>query len=67
LIGTLEEELFLSIPSLEEIEADFNLGFVYGTDNGTLAYIDRENEINLTAIATLTNEVELEARNIIVF
>lgn len=66
-LGFLDNSQLLQIPTLEDFDRDFTLGFVYGTEDGSLAYIDTENEINLTQFAVLEGEPNLQANNFQIF
>lgn len=62
--GFLSEENFLILSNGESLDSDYSLGFVYSTEDGSLGYIDRENQIDLTEIAILSGIPTLEAVNI---
>ncbi|ELR98279.1 DUF4347 domain-containing protein [Gloeocapsa sp. PCC 73106] len=62
--GLNDEVQLLTIPSLDDFEGDFSLGLVYGTSDGSLAYINTQQEIELTQIAILSDAPELTSGNI---
>ena len=65
--GTLDDDLFVTVPRLTDLENSFNLGFVYATNIERLAFIDTESDIPLTQIAILESSPELAASNISIF
>ncbi|ELR96635.1 DUF4347 domain-containing protein [Gloeocapsa sp. PCC 73106] len=69
--GVLPEEGFMAVSRFRDLDDSFSLGFVYATETGRLAYIDTMNpavamQIPLTAIATLRDQPELAASNIMI-
>ena len=62
--GFLNEAQLLKIPTLDDLTSNFQLGLVYGTSDGNLAYIDTEQGIELTQIAVLQGSPDLNAVNI---
>ncbi|ELR98770.1 pre-peptidase C-terminal domain-containing protein [Gloeocapsa sp. PCC 73106] len=62
--GTLDDAAFTSVSSLDDLDDDFTLGFVYSRREGILAYLDQTNDIPLTEIAVLQGEPRLNSDNI---
>lgn len=63
-LGLLQSEQFLRVSSLQRVNPDFTQGFVYAASEGNLAYLDRENQIDLTPIANLINSPTITHENI---
>nr|WP_255347801.1 calcium-binding protein [Gloeocapsa sp. PCC 73106] len=62
--GTLTRDEFITIPNLDDLDNNFRRGVVYATRDGDLAFIDRENDIELTQLAILQGAPELAFQNI---
>ena len=60
--GFLEETRLLKISKLDDFDGNFDLGFVYATENGRLAYFNNDGQ--LKQIAILQNIPDLDSSNV---
>lgn len=63
--GAIDDDQLLIVDNLNDASDDFTQGFIYATNDGSLAYIDSENRVDLTQFAILRNQPAIEANNIL--
>lgn len=63
-LGLLDSSYLVTIPDLNQLDPNFDVGFVYVENEGSLSYINRSNDLDLTEIAILLEQPSLSSNNL---